>query len=105
MRLLLDEHHVPWQTAWEITQATMGYTNHTLLPEAMEKWPISLFEYVLPRHMQIIYDINHRFLQQVTPYGRATWRDCSVCRSSRKASRSKYVWPTWLWLGAIPSTV
>ena len=66
MRLLLDEHHVPWQTAWEITQATMGYTNHTLLPEAMEKWPISLLEYVLPRHMQIIYDINHQFLQQVT---------------------------------------
>jgi starch phosphorylase len=50
MRLLLDEHHVPWQTAWEITQATMGYTNHTLLPEAMEKWPVSLLEYVLPQH-------------------------------------------------------
>jgi glycogen phosphorylase len=66
MRLLLDEHHVPWQTAWEITQATMGYTNHTLLPEAMEKWPVSLFEYVLPRHMQIIYDINHQFLQHIT---------------------------------------
>jgi glycogen phosphorylase len=66
MRLLLDEHHVPWQTAWEMTQATMGYTNHTLLPEAMEKWPISLLEYVLPRHMQIIYDINHQFLQHVT---------------------------------------
>ena len=65
MRSLLDEHHVPWQTAWEITQATMGYTNHTLLPEAMEKWPVSLLEYVLPRHMQIIYDINYRFLQQV----------------------------------------
>jgi glycogen phosphorylase len=66
MRLLLDEHRVPWQTAWEITQATLAYTNHTLLPEAMEKWPVSLFEYVLPRHMQIIYDINHQFLQQVS---------------------------------------
>jgi starch phosphorylase len=66
MRILLDEHEVPWQTAWEITQATMGYTNHTLLPEAMEKWPVSLFEYVLPRHMQIIYDINHQFLQHVS---------------------------------------
>jgi glycogen phosphorylase len=65
MRLLLDEHHVPWQTAWEITRATMGYTNHTLLPEAMEKWPVSLLEYVLPRHMQIIYDINHRVLQHI----------------------------------------
>jgi glycogen phosphorylase len=66
MRILLDEHDVPWQTAWEITEATMGYTNHTLLPEAMEKWPVSLFEYVLPRHMQIIYDLNHQFLQQVS---------------------------------------
>ena len=65
MRLLLDEQHVPWQMAWEITQATMGYTNHTLLPEAMEKWPISLLEYVLPRHLQIIYDINHQVLQHV----------------------------------------
>jgi glycogen phosphorylase len=66
MRLLLDEHHVPWQAAWEITRATMGYTNHTLLPEAMEKWPVSLFEYVLPRHMQIIYDINHQLLHHVS---------------------------------------
>jgi glycogen phosphorylase len=63
---LLDEHDLPWKTAWEITQATMGYTNHTLLPEAMEKWPVSLLECVLPRHMQIIYDINHQFLQYVS---------------------------------------
>jgi glycogen phosphorylase len=65
MRMLVDEYEVPWSTAWEITQATLGYTNHTLLPEAMEKWPVSLLEYVLPRHMQIIYDINYEFLQRV----------------------------------------
>jgi starch phosphorylase len=66
MRILLDEQALPWKAAWEVTRATMGYTNHTLLPEAMEKWPVSLFEYVLPRHLQIIYDINHQFLQHVS---------------------------------------
>ena len=61
MRMLLDEHGLPWDTAWEITQAVTAYTNHTLLPEALEKWPVSLLEDVLPRHLSIIYDINARF--------------------------------------------
>src|SRR5499426_531381 len=69
MRMLLDEHGLPWETAWEITQAVTAYTNHTLLPEALEKWPVSLLEYVLPRHLSIIYDINARFLKQVV----TTW--------------------------------
>jgi starch phosphorylase len=65
MRILVDERDLGWDTAWEITQATMAYTNHTLLPEALEKWPVALLERVVPRHLEIIYEINSRFLERV----------------------------------------
>ena len=65
MRLLVDEEGVPWDTAWGITTASLSYTNHTLLPEALETWGVALFEHLLPRHLEIIYEINARFLQMV----------------------------------------
>ncbi|HXY38465.1 MAG TPA: glycogen/starch/alpha-glucan phosphorylase, partial [Vicinamibacteria bacterium] len=65
MRLLVDVHGLPWEPAWEITTRTLGYTNHTLLPEALERWPLPLFRSVLPRHLEIVYEINRRFLDEV----------------------------------------
>lgn len=64
MRILLDEAKLDWDQAWDLTVRTLAYTNHTLLPEALEKWPVELFESLLPRHLEIVYEINRRFLDE-----------------------------------------
>src|SRR5438445_2659075 len=65
MRIFIDEHQIPWEKAWDLTVATFGYTNHTLLAEALETWPVELFGRLLPRHLSIIYEVNRRFLRQL----------------------------------------
>ena len=86
MRILMDQHHLDWPQAWDITTRTFSYTNHTLMPEALETWPVPLFERVLPRHLQIIYEINHRFLKDVMhhyPGDPALWQRMSLIDESR----------------------
>jgi starch phosphorylase len=81
MRILIDQHQFEWARAWDITTRTFAYTNHTLMPEALETWPVALFERVLPRHLQIIYEINHRFLKDVMhhyPGDPALWQRMSL---------------------------
>jgi starch phosphorylase len=65
MRILLDDAHLGWDQAWDLTKKTLGYTNHTLLPEALEKWPVAWFERLIPRHLELIYEINRRLLDEV----------------------------------------
>jgi starch phosphorylase len=65
MRILLDDAHLGWDQAWDLTKRTLAYTNHTLLPEALEKWPAAWFEILIPRHLEIVYEINRRLLDEV----------------------------------------
>ena len=80
MRVLVDEHVMAWDEAWEICRATFGYTNHTLLPEALERWSVDLFGRVLPRHLELIYEINARFLAECRRSGRAD--EAAIARMS-----------------------
>jgi starch phosphorylase len=80
LRIFVDDHGMTWSKAWDIGQSVFGYTNHTLLPEALEKWPVELLGRVLPRHLEIIYDVNVRFLEQVR--GDARFDQAAVERMS-----------------------
>ncbi|MBI3526029.1 MAG: glycogen/starch/alpha-glucan phosphorylase [Betaproteobacteria bacterium] len=85
MRILVDQHRMDWARAWDITTRTFAYTNHTLMPEALETWPVPLFERVLPRHLQIIYEINQRFLKDAMhhyPGEPALWQRMSLIDES-----------------------
>ena len=68
VRLLVDQEHLSWDKAWDVTTGIYAYTNHTVLPEALEEWDVDMFEVMLPRHMELIYQINHRFLQEVSEF-------------------------------------
>jgi starch phosphorylase len=80
MRVLVDEHDLEWERAWEICGAVFGYTNHTLMPEALEKWTVDLFGRVLPRHLEIVYELNRRFLEGVRASGKAD--EAAIARMS-----------------------
>ncbi len=94
MRLLLDVHGLGWDKAWEITSHTFNYTNHTLLPEALERWPLPMFASLLPRHLEIIYEINARFLEHRAR--RFPNDEARVARmsSSMNSARSSFAWLT-----------
>ena len=80
MRILIDEEELEWNTAWDITTRTFAYTNHTVMPEALELWPVPLLEKLLPRHLQLIYEINHCFLREVA--NRYPWDSFRLTRMS-----------------------
>ena len=87
MRVLIDEHLLPWDEAWAQTAGAFGYTNHTLLPEALERWPVALFERLLPRHLEIIYEVNRRFLREVMnafPHDEARVQRMSIIEEGRE---------------------
>jgi starch phosphorylase len=91
----VDEHGLPWAAAWAMTQKVFSYTNHTLMPEALETWPVALMQHVLPRHLEIIFRINHDFLaRSLQAAGRATTTSCAGCRWSTSTANAACAWRT-----------
>ena len=96
MRILIDDNGLKWAEAWKLTRGTFGYTNHTLLPEALESWPVALLERLLPRHMQIIYQINAEVLTEARQ--RAKFTDAQIANVSlidENWRRGACAWGNW----------
>ncbi len=107
MRLLVDEHGMEWEPAWSVTVQSLSYTNHTLLPEALEQWPRDLFSGLLPRHIEIIEEINRRHLDQVRkkfPGDEGRAGRLSLMSRKWRAGKSTFAWRTWLRSAATRST-
>jgi starch phosphorylase len=96
MRILLDEAHLGWDEAWDLTQRTLAYTNHTLLPEALEKWPVIWFERMLPRHLEIIYEINRRLIDEVRRRFPGDEERIQRISLVEEVQNAKFGWPTLL---------
>ena len=95
MRILLDDAQLGWDQAWDLTKKTLAYTNHTLLPEALEKWPVELFEMLIPRHLEIIYEINRRVLDEVRLRFPGDDGRTGASALLKRAPNAKSAWPTW----------
>ncbi len=105
MRLLMDGEGLEWDEAWDITVRTFAYTNHTVLPEAMEKWGVSLLGNLLPRHLEIIFEINRRFLERGgPPVPQRQWPSCAHVPDRGRGRAAECGWPIWQSWAVTPST-
>ena len=95
IRLLVDIEGVDWDKAWKICINTFGFTNHTLMPEALETWPVEILGRILPRHLEIIYNINHQFLAEVKAHFPNDAAMQKNFPSSKRDRSRKYVWHIW----------
>ena len=105
MRILLDEAHLGWDEAWDLTRKTLAYTNHTLLPEALEKWPLEWFEIMLPRHLEIIFEINRRLLDEVRTRFPGDEGRAQRIISWRRVPSARFEWRIWPSSARIAPTV